>query len=71
MTRSEVREGATLLFVALLEVSVIIGGKLSLAWAITVAAVYLFFLLAYVRGIVRRRRESPARGSATGTGRFS
>ncbi|WP_217545703.1 hypothetical protein [Streptomyces sp. GbtcB6] len=56
MTRTEIRDGARLLFVAVLEVAVIVGGKLSVAWAVTVGAGYLVFLSAYVRGLVRRRR---------------
>lgn len=57
MTRSEIRDGGLLLFVALLEVSLILGGELSTAWAIGVAVLYLAVLLTYVRGLVRRRRS--------------
>lgn len=56
MTRTEIRDGALLLLVALMEGSLIAGGKLPPVWAITVAAVYLVFLAAYLRGLVRRRR---------------
>ncbi|MER5791862.1 hypothetical protein [Streptomyces sp. NPDC001980] len=56
MTRSERREGALLLFVALMEGSLIVGGKLSPAWAIAVSVFYLVFLAIYVRDLVRRRR---------------
>ncbi|MEV5842838.1 hypothetical protein [Streptomyces sp. NPDC051985] len=56
MTRTEIRDGALLLLVVLMEGSLIAGGKLPPAWAITVSAVYLVFLAAYVRGLVRRRR---------------
>lgn len=57
MTRSEIRDGGILLFVAALETALILGGKLSTAWAIGVTAVYLAVLLTYVRGIVRRRQS--------------
>ncbi|MFD4507904.1 hypothetical protein [Streptomyces sp. NPDC058457] len=56
MTRTEIRDGALLLFVAVLEVAVIVGGGLSTAWTVAVGAGYLLFLSAYVRGLVRRRR---------------
>ncbi|MFG3287690.1 hypothetical protein ACGF3G_02600 [Streptomyces sp. NPDC048179] len=56
MTRTELRDGALLLLVALMEGSLIVAGKLPPAWAITVSALYLVFLVAYVRGLVRRRR---------------
>ncbi|WP_089105256.1 hypothetical protein [Streptomyces hyaluromycini] len=56
MTRTEIRDGTLLLFVAVLEAAVITGGGLSTAWALTVAVVHLVFLPAYVRGLVRRRR---------------
>ncbi|WP_406436184.1 hypothetical protein OHB00_19535 [Streptomyces sp. NBC_00631] len=62
MTRTEIRDGSLLLFVAALEVAVIVGGGLSAAWALGVAGVYLVFLLAYVRGVVRRRRLGAAEG---------
>ncbi|MFF7470287.1 hypothetical protein [Streptomyces sp. NPDC008092] len=62
-TRTEIRDGALLLFVAVLEVAVILGGGLSAAWALTVAAVYLVFLVAYLRGLVRRRRPRGAGGA--------
>ncbi|MGY5088408.1 hypothetical protein ACWCXM_26350 [Streptomyces sp. 900105755] len=55
MTRSERREGALLLFVALMEGSLIATGKLSPAWAVTVSVLYLVFLAVYVRDLVRRR----------------
>jgi hypothetical protein len=63
MTRTEIRDGALLLFVAVLEVAVIVGGGLSAAWALTVAVVYLVFLLVYVRDLVRRRRSRGAEGT--------
>ncbi|MEW1777455.1 hypothetical protein [Streptomyces sp. NPDC086777] len=56
MTRTERREGALLLCVALMEGSLIAGGKLSPAWAVTVSVLYLGFLAVYVRDLVRRRR---------------
>ncbi|MFG2968371.1 hypothetical protein ACGFZS_34405 [Streptomyces sp. NPDC048288] len=58
MTRAEIRDGALLLLVALMEGSLIADGKLPPAWAITVSALYLVFLAAYVRGLVRRRAKS-------------
>ncbi|MEU3343122.1 hypothetical protein [Streptomyces sp. NPDC006668] len=57
MTRSEIRDGGLLLFVAVLEVALSLGGKLSAAWAIGVTVIYLAVLLTYIRGIVRRRRS--------------
>ncbi|MGY5008421.1 hypothetical protein ACWDFR_33415 [Streptomyces sp. 900105755] len=56
VTRSERREGALLLFVALMEGSLIAAGKLPPAWAVTVSVLYLAFLAVYVRDLVRRRR---------------
>ncbi|MFJ3795060.1 hypothetical protein ACIPSJ_02095 [Streptomyces sp. NPDC090088] len=56
MTRAEIRDGALLLLVVLMEGSLIAGGKLPPAWAITVSALYLVFLAAYARGLVHRRR---------------
>ncbi|MET9081930.1 hypothetical protein ABZX77_08495 [Streptomyces sp. NPDC004237] len=56
MTRTEIRDGALLLLVALMEGFLIAGGRLPQAWAITVSVVYLVFLAAYVRGLVRSRR---------------
>ncbi|MER7930688.1 hypothetical protein ABTY96_47575 [Streptomyces sp. NPDC096057] len=56
MNRSEIRDGALLLFVALLEGSLIVTGKMSAAWAIGVSVIYLIFLASYVRSFVRRRR---------------
>ncbi|MFF7983406.1 hypothetical protein ACFZDK_30540 [Streptomyces sp. NPDC007901] len=56
MTRDEIRDGALLLLVALMEGSLIAAGKLPPAWAITMSALYLVFLAAYVRGLVRGRR---------------
>ncbi|MFE5032807.1 hypothetical protein [Streptomyces sp. NPDC056683] len=61
MTRTEIRDGALLLFVAVLEAAVIARGRLSAAWTGMVAVVYLTFLLAYVRGLVRRRRSRRSR----------
>ncbi|MFF3984143.1 hypothetical protein ACFY0B_05955 [Streptomyces sp. NPDC001797] len=61
MTRTGIRDGALLLFVAVLEAAVIAGGRLSAAWTVMVAVVYLTFLLAYVRGLVRRRRSRRGR----------
>ncbi|MFJ8491211.1 hypothetical protein ACIRBZ_23085 [Streptomyces sp. NPDC094038] len=62
MTRTEIRDGSLLLFVAALEVAVIVGGGLCTAWALGVAVVYLVFLSAYARGLVRRRRPRAAGG---------
>ncbi|MFK0280289.1 hypothetical protein ACIQVL_07420 [Streptomyces sp. NPDC090499] len=62
MTRTEIRDGSLLLFVAALEVAVIMGGGLSAAWALGVAVVYLVFLSACARGLVRRRRPGAADG---------
>ena len=63
MTRDEIRDGALLLLVALMEGSLIAGGKLPAPWAITVSALWLVFLVVYVRGLVRsrRRRTRPPR----------
>ncbi|MBW8797336.1 MAG: hypothetical protein JF597_28200 [Streptomyces sp.] len=63
MTRTEIRDGALLLFVAVLEAAVIAGGGLSVAWALGVAVAYLVFLQAWVRGLVRRRRPGAADGA--------
>ncbi|MFF5141891.1 hypothetical protein ACFY6U_19530 [Streptomyces sp. NPDC013157] len=63
MTRTEIRDGALLLFVAVLEVALIAGGGLSVAWALGVAVAYLVFLLAWVGGLVRRRRPGAADGA--------
>ncbi|MEU9453633.1 hypothetical protein [Streptomyces sp. NPDC048277] len=60
MIRSEIRDGLILLCVALLEGSLILGGRLSATWAIGVTVGYAVFLLAWVRGIVRRRRTGAA-----------
>ncbi|WP_330290417.1 hypothetical protein [Streptomyces sp. NBC_00576] len=49
------RDGIILLFVALLEGSLILGGKLHTAWAITVSILYVISLASYARGLVRRR----------------
>ena len=57
MSRNEVRDGIILLFVALLEGSLILGGKLHTAWAVVVSILYAIFLASYVRGLVRRRRR--------------
>jgi hypothetical protein len=57
MTRSEIRDGGLLLFVAVLETSLILEEKLSTAWVIGVTTLYLAVLLTYVRGLVRRRRD--------------
>ncbi|WP_405520884.1 hypothetical protein [Streptomyces canus] len=57
MTRSEIRDGGLLLFVAVLEASLTLGGKLPTAWVIGVTALYLAVLLTYVRALVRRRRS--------------
>ncbi|MFF4114972.1 hypothetical protein [Streptomyces sp. NPDC001714] len=62
MTRTEIRDGALLLFVAVLEVAMIAGGGLSTAWALGVAVPYLVFLLAWAHGLVRRRRLGAADG---------
>ncbi|WP_416960787.1 hypothetical protein [Streptomyces sp. Agncl-13] len=56
MKRSEMRDGALLLFVAFLEGSLIVTGKMSAPWAIGVSVIYLIFLASYVRSFVRRRR---------------
>ncbi|MEV5954371.1 hypothetical protein AB0M11_11450 [Streptomyces sp. NPDC051987] len=55
MTRTEIRDGVLLLFVAVPEVAVITGGGLTPVWTLGVAAAYLVFLSAWVRGLVRRR----------------
>ncbi|RPE43748.1 hypothetical protein EDD90_6962 [Streptomyces sp. Ag109_O5-1] len=60
MTRGEIREGLLLLFVAFMEGSLIVGGKLPPAWATGVTVLYAVFLLAYLRGLVRRRRFGDA-----------
>lgn len=60
MTRAEVRDGLLLLFVAVMEGSLIVMGKLPPAWAIGVTVGYGAFLSAYARGVVRRRRTGDA-----------
>ncbi|MDT0483592.1 hypothetical protein [Streptomyces doebereineriae] len=57
MTRSEIRDGGLLLFVAVLEASLILGSKLPTAWVIGVTALYLAVLLTYVRALMRRQRS--------------